>query len=362
MFSEKDLRELVGHQATSSMLSIYLNTDPSLGNADSYRLRLRNMLKTVDLAEDVSRIEQFFDTEFDWSGKSVAIFSNVKDDFFRVYPLALQVPDLINAGVRPNVRPISGLLDSFGGYGVVLLDKQGARLFHFHLGELQEQEGILGEAVKQIKTGGSALGMRGGGIQARDIDQTVEKNMRETAEFSMKFFEEKHIRRILISGTEDNIALLRSYLPKSWQSIIVGTFSASMIAPHNEILSKAMEIGAKAEQNREIQLVERLITQTAKRNLAIVGLESVLSAVSESRVQTLVIHHDFHVSGYRCPDCKVITSHPEVKCDHCAEPAEEVQDIVALAISLTLESGGEIEVVNNNQLFNAGQIGAFLRY
>lgn len=363
MFTEKDLRELVGHQSKTSMLSIYLNTDPTEGNADSYRLRLRNMLKACDLSDDVSRIELFFETEYDWSGKSVAIFSDWSEDFFRVFPLAVPVKDLVNVGIRPNVRPLAGLLDSFGGYGVVLLDKQGARLFHFHLGELFEQEGVLGELIKQIKTGGSSTGMRGGGLQARDIDQTVEKNMRDTVTFSMKFFEDKHIKRILLSGTDDNIALYKSFLPKSWQNLIIGTFPASMNSTNQEILNRAMEIGLKAERNREIQLVDRLITQAAKKNLAIVGLEPVLAAISESRVQTLVIHQDYHISGYRCPDCKVITTVPDEKCDHCDEKAQMVQDIVALAISLTLEAGGDVEVVmNNSQLFDFGQIGAFLRY
>jgi len=363
MFTEKDLRELVGHQSKTSMLSIYLNTDPTEGNADSYRLRLRNMLKACDLTDDVSRIELFFETEYDWSGKSVAIFSDWSEGFFRVFPLAVPVKDLVNVGIRPNVRPLAGLLDSFGGYGVVLLDKQGARLFHFHLGELFEQEGVLGELIKQIKTGGSSTGMRGGGLQARDIDQTVEKNMRDTVTFSMKFFEDKHIKRILLSGTDDNIALYKSFLPKSWQNLIIGTFPASMNSTNQEILNRAMEIGLKAERNREIQLVDRLITQAAKKNLAIVGLEPVLTAISESRVQTLVIHQDYHISGYRCPDCKVITTVPDEKCDHCDEKAQMVQDIVALAISLTLEAGGDVEVVmNNSQLFDFGQIGAFLRY
>jgi hypothetical protein len=363
MFTEKDLRELVGHQSKTSMMSIYLNTDPAEGNADSYRLRLRNMLKTTDLSDDVARIELFFETEYDWSGKSVAVFSDVTEDFFRVFPLAVPVKDLVNVGIRPNVRPLAGLLDSFGGYGVVLLDKQGARLFHFHLGELYEQEGVLGELIKQVKTGGSSFGMRGGGLHAPDIDQTVEKNMRETVAFSIKFFEDNHIKRILLSGTDDNIALYKTHLPKSMQSLIIGTFPASMNSTNQEILNRAMEIGLKAEQNREIQIVDRLMTQIAKKNLAIVGLEPVLMAISEGRVQTLVIHQDYHVSGYRCPDCKVITSIPEEKCGHCDDSAQIVEDIVALAISLTLEAGGDVEVVmKNNQLFESGQIGAFLRY
>ena len=94
-----------------------------------------------------------------------------------------------------------------------------------------------------------------------------------------------------------------------------------------------------------------------------VGLEPVLSAVSEGRVQSLVIHQDFHASGYRCPDCQVITTIPEEKCENCDEPAQFVQDIVALAISLTLQGGGEIEIVmKNKQLHEVGQIGAFLSF
>jgi len=238
MFTEKDLRELVDHQAQQSMLTIYLNTDPTMGNADSYRLRLRNMLKSVELAADVKRIEEYFDTEYDWAGRSVAIFSDQSKQFFKVFPLAVPVPDLIHIGIRPNVRPLAGLLDSYGGYSVVLIDKQGARLFHFHLGQLVEQEGVLGASVRQVKKGGSVVtGMRGGiASQTRGVEETIERNMREVIEFSTKFFEEKHIRRILLSGTDDNIALFRSYLPKMWQSLIVGTFPGSMSASHQEIL------------------------------------------------------------------------------------------------------------------------------
>lgn len=363
MFSENDLRELVGYQAAESMLSVYLNTDPSMGNADSYRLRLRNMLKTVNLTGDVARIEEFFDTEYDWSGKSVVIFSDNAADYFRVFPLAVQVQDLVHTGIRPNVRPLTSLLDSYGGYGVVLLDKQGARLFHFHLGQLQEQEGVLGEVVKQMKEGGSSTGMRGGGIQTRVIEETVEKNMRDTVDFAKKFFEEKHIRRILLCGIERNIALFRSYLPKSWQSLIMGTFPASMNSSQHEILSRAMEVGLKAEKKRETHLVEQLVTQAAKKNLAVVGLEPVLAVVCEGRVQTLVVAHGFHTAGFRCPDCQSLTTMPEEACDQCAEDPIPVQDVVALAISIVMENGGDVEVVTDNeQLLGVGQIGAFLRY
>lgn len=365
MFTEKNLRELVEHLAQQSMLTIYLNTDPTMGNSDSYRLRLRNMLKSVELAADVKKIEEYFDTEYDWAGRSVAIFSDQSKRFFKVYPLAVPVPDLVHIGIRPNVRPIAGLLDSYGGYGVVLIDKQGARLFHFHLGQLVEQEGVLGASVRQVKKGGSGVkGMRGGiASQTRGVEETIERNMRDVIDFATKFFEEKHIRRILLSGTDDNIALFRNYLPKMWQSLIVGTFPASMGDSHQEILNRTLEVGKKAEIARENKVIEKLITQASKQAGAIIGVEPTLKALNEGRVQTLVIQQGFKVPGFRCPDCNNITSLTEIVCKQCNSEAVGVEDVIATAVSLTLKTGGEVDVVHNQTEFEkAGNFGAFLRY
>jgi peptide chain release factor subunit 1 len=366
MFSEKDLRELVEYQAQQSMLTIYLNTDPTLGNSDSYRLRLRNMLKTVELAADVQQVEEYFETEYDWSGKSVAIFSDQQNDFFRVFPIAVPVPDLVHVGLRPNVRPLAGLLDSYGGYGIVLMDKQGARLFHFHLGQIMEQVGYFGDAVKQVKNGGGSgvTGMRGGiASQTRSVDEVVERNMREIIDFSVRFFEEKHIRRIVLSGTDDNIALFRNYLPKMWQSLIVGTFPASMTDSHQEILAKTFEVCIKAEKDREHHLIDRLITQASKQSNAIVGLEPTLIAVNEARVQTLVIRPGFSISGFRCPQCNILTSHSDILCKQCNSETVQITDVISSAVSLTMKNGGDVDMVKENSAFEkAGNIGAFLRY
>lgn len=365
MFTEKDLRELVEYQAQQSMLTIYLNTDPTMGNADSYRLRLRNMLKTVELEEDVQKVEAYFDTEYDWSGRSVAIFSDQNNNFFRTYPLAVPVPDLIHTGMRPNVRPLAGLLDSYGGYGVVLLDKQGARLFHFHLGQLVEQEGVLGEPVKQVKKGGSGVtGMRGGiASQTRAVEEVVERNMRDSIDYTIRFFEEKKVRRIVLSGTDDNISLYKSYLPKMWLSLVVGTFPASMTSSHQDILSKALEIGIKAEKEREIHLVDKLITQASKQANAVLGLEPTLKTINEGRVQTLVIKQGVQKSGFRCPQCNSLTSISEIVCKQCNSEAVQVTDVIATAVSITIQNGGEVDVIKGNEAFEkAGDIGAFLRY
>ncbi len=164
MLSESDLRELIEFSATQPMLSIYLNTVPTEGNADAYKLRLRNMLIGVTLRKDVSAVERYFDHEYNWSGRSIAVFSSAADGFFRAHPLAVSVPSQVYVSGRPAVKPLADVLDAFGGYGVVIVDKQGARVFFFHLGELREQEGVMGEVVKHTKRGGASTfpGRRGG--------------------------------------------------------------------------------------------------------------------------------------------------------------------------------------------------------
>ncbi|WP_299024067.1 hypothetical protein [uncultured Thermanaerothrix sp.] len=366
MLTDQDVRELLKFTSPHPVLSVYLNTDPTLGNKDSYRLRLRNMLKKVDLPQDEEAVERYIMQEYDWSGRGVAVFSCAPQGFFRAYSLAIPVRDLVHVSDRPSVRVLADLLDSYGGYGVVLVDKQGARLFHFHLGELREQEGIVGELVKRTKHGGaSSLPGARGGIAGRTkhVDEVIERNMKEAADFAVAFFEQNRVRRILIGGTEDNVALFRSLLPKAWQSLIVGTFPMNMTASHAEVLAKAMQVGQEAETKRENQLIKDLITAAAKNSGAVIGLENTLQAVNEDRVSTLVILEGFGQAAYRCTQCGYLTSRQQTTCPACGGEMHEIADAVDFAVSRVMRGGGDVEVVHHNPEFEkAGMIGAFLRY
>ena len=79
MISEKELQSLAAYEASDTpVVSLYLNVDPLHRTTDGYKLRLRGLLRDVDqpeLADDLAAIERYFDHEYDWSGRSVAIFS-----------------------------------------------------------------------------------------------------------------------------------------------------------------------------------------------------------------------------------------------------------------------------------------------
>ncbi|MHC1782731.1 MAG: hypothetical protein AB9891_08255 [Anaerolineaceae bacterium] len=356
MLSESDLRELIEFSATSSVLSIYLSTDPSEGNADAWKLRLRNMLKEVALPQDTAAVENYFLHVQDWSGRGAAVFSCASENFFRAYPLGLPVRNQVSIASRPSINQLAELLENYGGYGVVLIDKQGARVFHFHMGELREQEGVAGEIVRHTRQGGI-----GGSIH--EEEELVNRNIKEAVEFATHFFEEKHIRRILLSGSDDNIALCKANLSKKWLDRVVGSFHAGMLDSHAEILAKTIQVGREAEQERENKLIEDLITNAAKGAGASVGLENTLKAISSSRVQKLLVSQGFSSPLQQCLDCGYVTSHTGNKCSACAGKLEKVADGIELAVSSVIRSGGDVEIVHPTDEFTkAGGIGAWLRY
>lgn len=370
MLSDSDLRELLAYKGRFPVLSVYLNTEPESGNADVHRLHLRSLLKEVDLPEDVSTVNRYFEQEHEWSGRSVIVFSCVPDSYFKVYSLAVPVRSRVRVGDQPYVKPLANLLDSYGGYGVVLVDKQGARLFHFHLGELREQDGFIGESVRHTKRGGgsSAPGRRGGTAErTSNVDEVTDRNMREMLDFTIHFFRDNNVRRLLIGGTDENVAIFRNMLPKSWQSLVVGTFPASMIASHAEILDKSMQIGLKAEIAREAKLVETVKTEALKGRVGVLGLDQVLDNVREGRVQVLVIRDGYRSPGYECQGCGYLTTQKIEICPFCGSLFLEIPDAVEMAVRNTMQVGGEVEVLQASQASEQGDhevfnIGALLRY
>jgi peptide subunit release factor 1 (eRF1) len=366
MFTEKDLRELLEFKTDHQVLSVYLNTDPTLGSADAYKPRLRGMLKDVNLEDDVETVEHYINFEFDWSGKGLALFSCAEEDFFRAFPFAVPLRDRVRISERPYVKPLADLLDFYGGYGIALVDKIDARLLYFHLGEILEQREIVGENVRRTKRGGGsqAPGRRGGTAgQTNYTEEVAERNIKDSAELAASFFNEYNVRRVIIGGTEENVNAFRSHLPKAWQSLVVGSFPISKTASQTEIMERAQKAGQEAEGLKQVHLIETIVTSEAKGRQGVTNLEDTLNAVHDGRVQTLVIRDGYRAPGFRCQGCGYLTTEELKTCPFCGHNFENIPDAVELAVRRVMRDGGEVEVIHNlSQQTDFDQVGALLRY
>ncbi|MFO8035284.1 MAG: hypothetical protein R6U57_01455 [Anaerolineales bacterium] len=367
MFTKQDLKLLLDYRPQTPVLSVYLNTNPAEHTTDDCKLQLRSLLKDIDLADDVEAVREYFDYQYDWMAhRSAVVFSCAEDDFFQSIPLAVDVRNQAHVEDQPYIKPLASLFDAYLGYGVILIDQQKARFFSFHLGELGGEEIFSGREVQRLKHGGGSqtTGRRSGDVgDAEYSDKVSDRNMREAAKRANRFLKKHDVRRVLISGTEKNVSTFREYLPKSWQSLIVGTFPMDMNASYNEVQKRALIIGKEAEEKREEKLVEAVITEAAKGRNGLLRFDEILSAVREGRVQTLLVNEGFIQPGYQCAGCGYITTQELTSCPFCSETFQKIDDAVEMAVREVLQAGGSIEVLESNEaLAEHGGIGALLRY
>jgi len=371
MFTKEDLHELVAFQAETPLLSIYLNVDPTERTTDEYRLALRQMLKEVDnvaMPEDIAAVERFFDHQYDWDGRGVAVFSGVSEGFWRVYSFAVPVTSGVTVARRPYIWPLAALLDAYGSYAVALVGQKDLRLMLFEMGELRLSERFEGEEVRKLKKGRGSSGgpgRRGGApISSRHEEEIVQRNMRDAAKMTERFLREHAPQQVILAGALGTLAAFHDVLPKVVQDSIVGTFSADMNMSETEILERSLDVMRKVEEQRERALVDAIFTAAAKGRGGAIRLGDTLGAAHEGRIHTLVIARYYHQAGYQCRNCGYITDHPLEACPFCSGEIAEIPDAAEALVTKVIEDGGKVEVIDEELYPEISQfgVGALLRY
>ncbi|MCO5193317.1 MAG: hypothetical protein M9930_08500 [Anaerolineae bacterium] len=367
MITQDDLQALIAFDATPYLVySAYVDTDMRHETLDAVKLRIRSMLKENDgmPSRDQESIEHYLDLEFDWTKPGVAIFTCAARDYFDAFPVNVSFRNRLRVGPRPYVKPLAHYLDYYAHYGVILVDKLGARFFEFHLGELQRYDSALGEDVRKLKrgSGSTATGMRGGNPGARHEHEVVNRNLREMAQISADFFADSRIRRLFIGGSAETVAQFQEYLPKKLLSCIAGTFAIDMTANDSEVRDLTLELLKESNNEREHRLVEQMVTTAAKGGAATAGLEETLKAVREGRVDTLIVSDGYRAPGYFHSESGFVTSSLAFS-PYPSDAIDSVDDIVDVAVTRTVEQGGQLEVISNHpDLEDVERIGAILRY
>lgn len=340
MFERSDLDKLAAFEGTAPVVSLYLNLPPRLrGTPEAYRARLRGLLKEAAgqaQAEDIQAIEEYFEREFDWMGRSVAVFCGQGDGLWRVEQFAVPIRSTIYIGEKLLLMPLANLMDTYGAYSVALIDQQCIRLFHFHLGEIVEAIEAEGEDIKRVKSGGGAAGRSRG--RGEDVSgatsETVRSNLRDSAEALAAFCGKHDAEHVLLGGADPTVQQFKELLASPWRERIEGAFSIAMRAPETEVMERSLEVMTERLQAYERELVHRVHTLAAAGGNAIIGLEETLAAIEQGRVQTLVI----------------------------VEGAVDLEQ-AGLAVTRALDYGAEVEFVGEDgPLTLADGIGALLRY
>jgi peptide chain release factor subunit 1 len=314
----------------------------------------------------MAAVERFFDHEYDWSGRGVVVFSGTEAGFWRTYSLAVPVASGVTVARKPYIWPLATLVDAYGSYAVVLVDRQEVQLLLFAMGELQTSEKHEGEEVRKLKKGRGSSGgpgRRGGApISGRREEEIAQRNIREAVKRTERFYRKHKPQRLIIAGAEPTVAQFREALPKHLRDKVIDSFSADMNAAEPKIRQRSMEILQRAEEDREAALVEAVFTAAAKGRGGVIRLADTLGAAHEGRIQTLVIARDYHQPGYQCQNCAYITDQHLEVCPFCSGEFAEIPDAAEALVTKVIEDGGKVEVVDDHPKIAEFGVGALLRY
>lgn len=314
----------------------------------------------ASVRSDVQRIEEYVRGDLDRSRtRGLAIFSCSADRLWEVIELPIAVHSRVVINHVPAVGQLESVLREHEPIGVLLADRQRARMFVFELGELVERSELF-EAVPRDT---DARGERDrGGDHAGALEEQTQHHLRNAAHVAFQVWTQHPFEHLVIGAPEQLASHLESDLHPYLRSRLAGRISVPATAGHAEVLEAAEAVESEVERRREAQVVERLRAAVAAKRRGVAGLGEVVDALAEHRVATLVVSKGFAAPGWRCTGCDRLAAIGR-RCKSCRNEMVPVDDLVEEATEEALAQSCTVEIcVGNADLDVMGRIGALLRY
>jgi peptide subunit release factor 1 (eRF1) len=307
---------------------------------------------------DLGRIERLVRDGIDRSHvRGLAIFACDAEDLWQVIELPVPVHSRIVVNQAPAVGQLEAVLREPEPIGVLMADRQRARMFVFEMGKLVDRSELFDALDRGDR------GERDRGIDPAQLhDQHTQAHLRNAASVAFDVWREHKFAHLALAAPDQLASDLEASLHPYLRERLSGRIGVPMAAGHTEVLAAAQAIEAEVERRREAALVERLRAAVHADRRAVAGLEPVIGALNDHRVDTLVVSHGYAAPGWRCDACDVLAVIGR-RCKRCSGEMVEVDDLVEDAVKHALSRSCQVEIcVGNADLDVLGRIGALLRF
>ncbi len=353
-------------------ISLYLNVNPLTNPKGDYAIHFKNMFKELSektvkdtekkIKNALAKIESHLKGNKREFKKSLAIICSSDLIIWKNYYLSLPVKNELVVDKTPYIQPLLFLLNNYPRCVVLLVDKELAKIFIVHLGEIREYTELFTPDIPGKHKKGDWFSLSQKRFE-RHIDHHVSLHIKEVARALEDFLHKESINSIIAGGSEDAIAKIKNILPQTILKKVISTFNAEIFLNEKEVLDKTLKILEELEKEKQKSVVEELVTKAMKNNMAVIGLENSLANLQEGKVMKLVFLKDLTASGFKCSNCNFLTVQAIKSCPYCAGKFEEVRYLIDYAAQKAVEQGALIEVIaKSDELGKAGGIGAFLRF
>ena len=346
-YLDVDGRRLVRHQDVEHELDLMLRG--ARQRANGHR----------SVHDDLARIEAYVRAGFDRSEtRGLAIFSCAAADLWEVIELPVPVHSRVVINHAPAVGQLESVVQDHEPIGVLLADRQRARLFVFELNRLVERTELIDELPRDY----DARGMRERGTPEHHVEELAHQHLRNAARAAFDLWQSRGFHHLAIGAPDPIANEVEAALHPYLRERLCGRVHLTVGASHAEVRDAAEAVEAEVERRREAGLVARLREAAATGRKGVAGLAPTLAALNEHRVERLLVSKGYRQEGWRCAETGALAmvgpTNPAT-----GRPMRRVDDVVEDAIEEALTQGVPVTIcVGNADLDVVGRIGALLRY
>ena len=308
---------------------------------------------------DLRRIESYVRDDLNRSRvRGVAIFACAADDMWQVIELPVPVRTRVVINHTPAVGQLESVLREHEPIGVLLADRQRARMFVFELGELVERSELFDQTPREI----DGRGERDRGDHTQALEARNQHHVRTAAQVAFTVWGQHPFAHLVIAAPDDLAGQLEGALHPYLRKRLAGRLSVPVTASHEQVLAAAQQVEAEVERARQAEIVDRLRAAVSARRRGVAGLADTVEALGDHRVATLLVSSGYSAPGWRCTRCDRLAAMGR-RCRTCGEDMVEVEDLVEDAVEEALAQQCQVEIcIGNADLDVMGRTGALLRY
>ena len=320
--------------------------------------------------DDLRRVEAHVRGGIDRSAtRGLAIFASGAA-LWEVFELPVPVRDELVVNRTPHVRQLETVLDNHERFGVLLADRQRARMFVFELGRLVDKNEVFDQLPRHDDDKGEwdRDHVRG------HVAVAAHQHLRRAAQVAFEVYKQQPFDHLIVGAPDEIANELEKELHSYLRDRLRARVSVATNAADAEICQAALEVEEGVARAKQAAVVERLKSAagaggSANGNgaeggsgRALLGLAPVLGALVERRVDTLVVSDGYEAQGWHCRSCGHLATKGR-RCPVCDKDMDLVDDVVEDAIEEAVRQSCRVEVcVDSADLDVLGRIGALLRF
>jgi peptide subunit release factor 1 (eRF1) len=365
MFADINLRELAGITAPErSFLSLYLSGPESVDELDRSFERLRKVLsregsekdERVQFDENVKMVRKYLEQHPFESG-SLCMFAGWILDYFKAFPLNVPVQDLIWIDSSPYIRPLAELQDEYENVAVVVADARKAKVFIVSSARATSEEEVKGNVKNHVKKGGWSQQR-----YERRRDKQLLHYAGEIVDVLTGIAKKERFRRLLLVGSREVIkAIYDKLTPVLLKKAVTKRLDLSK--GEHTVHKDIMELFVEGERESERELWEKIRSEYLRGGLGVVGLDDVLNAALDGRIDEMIVLRDYKPEGRYCRDCENLIQGAPQTCPVCHSDSLFKVDVVNEIVEMLKLTGATVDFADPiPTLEEAGKIAALLRY